>query len=282
MILNEKRISIQSNLNSYLQEIGKYPVLTRNEETRYFEKMKTGDQEVRSFLIKCNLKLVVNIAKHYTFYNVSMMDLIQEGNLGLLKAIDKFDCTRGFKFSTYASQWIMQYITRFIQEKSTNIHLPAHLFEKRNRLYRLHNQLRNELKREPSIKELSAKSTLSIEQINAIMALNTHTISIDTPIDDENDTCLLDLIEDKTSLSPTQAFEYTYLKENIAHCLQSLNDREKDIIMHRFALFGYDYKTLEEMGEKYHITRERVRQIECTALRKLATKKEIKILHSNI
>ena len=264
--------SIRGNVQSYLNSIGDFPRLTQEDEVACFQKIEAGDQEAKEYFIDCNLKLVVNIAKQYHQYRVPFMDLIQEGNLGLIRAVEKFDYRKGFKFSTYATQWIKQYITRYILDKEKMIHIPVHVAESEFKVRKAIDHLSKELQREPSLEEIAKHCGMKVEQIRELLDLTQPTVSIDAQIDEDGDTSLGDMLCDDHQLTPEQEAEVTNMKEIIQKSLHVLTQREKDVITMRFGLDGGSSMTLEDIGKRYGITRERVRQIENKAMRKLASK----------
>lgn len=264
--------SIRGNVQSYLNHIGDFPRLTHEEEMECFKKIETGDKEAKDYFINCNLKLVVNIAKQYNHYRAPFMDLIQEGNLGLIRAVEKFDYRKGFKFSTYATQWIKQYITRYILDKEKMIHIPVHVAESEFKVRKAIDHLSKELQREPSQEEIAKQCGMKVEQVRELMNLNQATVSIDAQIDDDGDTSLGDMLSDETNLTPAQVADSLYMKEIIQKSLHVLGERERDVIVMRYGLNGDQPMTLEDIGKIYGITRERVRQIESKAMRKLASR----------
>lgn len=261
------------NVKHYLQTIGEYATLSQGEEVALCEKMKDGDIDAKDTFIRCNLKLVVSIAKQYSRYRVPFMDLIQEGNLGLIRAVDKFDYTLGYKFSTYATQWIRQYITRYIMDKSNMIHIPVHVMENEFKLRKLIDQLNKQLQSVPSLEQIVEASGMSQEKVVELLNLIQDPVSMDMQIDEDGDTSLVDMIADTSISTPYESAEETFIKENISKSLLVLNERERVVIMKRFGLDGGNPMTLEEIGKFYGITRERIRQIESKAMRKLKTPK---------
>lgn len=264
--------SIRGNVQSYLNHIGDFARLTQEEEVECFKKMEEGDPSAKEYFINCNLKLVVNIAKQYHHYRVPFMDLIQEGNLGLIRAVEKFDYRKGFKFSTYATQWIKQYITRYILDKEKMIHIPVHVAENEFKVRKAIDHLSKEFQREPTMDEIANHCQMKVEQVRELLDLNQATVSIDAQIDDDGDTSLGDMLSDESHLTPAQTAENVYMKEIIQKSLHVLNERERDVIIMRYGLDGGQAMTLEDIGKIYGITRERVRQIESKAMRKLASR----------
>ena len=274
--------SIRGNVQSYLRSIGGYPRLTHEEEIEYFKKIEEGDENAKEYFIDCNLKLVVNIAKQFNRYNVPFMDLIQEGNLGLIRAVEKFDYRKGFKFSTYATQWIRQYITRYILDKEKIIHIPVHIAESKFKIRKAIDRLMKELQREPTIEEIAKDCNMTPEEVRDLMGLTQTTVSIDAQIDEDGDTSLGDMLSDEATLTPQQNADAMYMKETVQKSLSVLKERERDVIIRRYGLNGETPMTLEDIGKIYGITRERVRQIENKAMRKLGSrnvKEELKDLY---
>lgn len=264
---------LSDNVKRYLQMIGEYPTLSQEEEIALCKKIKEGNVDAKDRFIRCNLKLVVSVAKQYSHYGVPLMDLIQEGNLGLIKAIDKFDYTLGYKFSTYGIQWIRQYISRYIMDKGNMIHIPVHVMENEFKVRRAIDTLKKEYQREPSLEELAKETGFSKERIMELLNLIQDPISIDMQIDEEGDTSLGDMIADSSIDAPNTAANGNFIHEDIEKSLAILNERERCVIIKRFGLDGSDPMTLEDIGKIYGITRERVRQIESRAMRKLKTPK---------
>lgn len=264
--------TIRGNVQSYLNSIGGYPRLTHEEEIAYFKRIEEGDKDAKEYFINCNLKLVVNIAKQYHHYQIPFMDLIQEGNLGLIRAVEKFEWRKGFKFSTYATQWIRQYITRYILDKEKIIHIPVHVAESEFKVRKTIDHLMKELQREPTIEEIAKECNMSCTQVYELMGFAQSTVSIDAQIDDDSDTSLGDMLSDEGTMTPQQNADNVYIKETVQKSLSILKDREKDVIIRRYGLNGEAPMTLEDIGKIYGITRERVRQIESKAMRKLGSK----------
>lgn len=253
----------------YLKEIGGYPLLTIEEEIELAKRISEGDENAKQILAESNLRLVVSIAKRYVGRGLSFLDLIQEGNLGLIKAVDKFDYTKGYKFSTYATWWIRQAITRSIADQSRTIRIPVHMSEVINKTYRVSRSLLQELGREPSEQELADAMNLPIEKVREILKVSADPISLDTPIGEEDDSHLGDFIKDDTIVGPEDAAAYSVLQDQIAKLLDTLTDREQRVLILRFGLKDGRTRTLEEVGKEFNVTRERIRQIEAKALRKL-------------
>ena len=253
----------------YLKEIGSYPLLSIAEEIEYAKKIEAGDEHAKKILAESNLRLVVSIAKRYVGRGLSFLDLIQEGNLGLIKAVDKFDYSKGYKFSTYATWWIRQAITRSIADQSRTIRIPVHMSEVINKTYRVSRNLLQELGREPTEQELADAMELPIEKIREILKVSSDPISLDTPIGEEDDSHLGDFIKDDTIMGPEEAASYSVLQDQISKLLDTLTEREQRVLILRFGLKDGRSRTLEEVGKEFNVTRERIRQIEAKALRKL-------------
>lgn len=253
----------------YLTEIGKYPLLTAEEEVSIAKRIEEGDLTANMELAQSNLRLVVSIAKKYIGRGMAFLDLIQEGNLGLMKAVEKFDYTKGFKFSTYATWWIRQAITRSISDQSRTIRIPVHMSEVINKTYRVSRNLLQELGREPTEEEIAEEMDLPVEKVREVRKISSDPISLDTPIGEEDDSHLGDFIHDETIVGPEEAASYTALQEQIDKLLDTLTDREKRVLILRFGLENGKTHTLEEVGQEFNVTRERIRQIEAKALRKL-------------
>ena len=264
-------LSIMSDdpVKIYLKEIGNYPLLSMEEEVELAKKIAQGDQDASDRLTESNLRLVVSIAKKYVGRGLSFLDLIQEGNLGLIKAVDKFDYTKGYKFSTYATWWIRQAITRSIADQSRTIRIPVHMSEVINKAYRVSRSLLQELGREPTEEEIAAEMNLPVEKVREIMKISADPISLDTPIGEEDDSHLGDFIKDDTIMGPEEAATYTMLQDQIKKLLTTLSEREQRVLVLRFGLLDGRTRTLEEVGKEFNVTRERIRQIEAKALRKL-------------
>lgn len=262
----------------YLKEIGKYPLLTMADEVELAKRIIDGDELAKQCLAESNLRLVVSIAKRYVGRGLSFLDLIQEGNLGLIKAVEKFDYTKGYKFSTYATWWIRQAITRSIADQSRTIRIPVHMSEVINKTYRISRNLLQDLGREPTDQELADAMNLPIEKIREIIKVSADPISLDTPIGEEDDSHLGDFISDDTVMGPEDAASYTILKDQITRLLDTLTDREQRVLTMRFGLKDGRSRTLEEVGKEFNVTRERIRQIEAKALRKLRHPSRAKML----
>lgn len=264
-----KGISIDDPVRMYLKEIGKIPLLKPHEEIEYAKRMLEGDEIAKQRLVEANLRLVVSIAKRYVGRGMLFLDLIQEGNLGLIKAVEKFDYERGFKFSTYATWWIRQAITRAIADQARTIRIPVHMVETINKLIRVSIQLLQELGRDPKPEEIAKEMDMSEEKVREIMKIAQDPVSLETPIGEEEDSHLGDFIPDEDALAPAEAAAYSLLKDQIEEVLGSLNEREQKVLKLRFGLEDGRARTLEEVGKEFDVTRERIRQIEAKALRKL-------------
>ena len=264
-----KGISIDDPVRMYLKEIGKIPLLKPHEEIEYAKRMLEGDEIAKQRLVEANLRLVVSIAKRYVGRGMLFLDLIQEGNLGLIKAVEKFDYERGFKFSTYATWWIRQAITRAIADQARTIRIPVHMVETINKLIRVSRQLLQELGRDPKPEEIAKEMDMSEEKVREIMKIAQDPVSLETPIGEEEDSHLGDFIPDEDALAPAEAAAYSLLKDQIEEVLGSLNEREQKVLKLRFGLEDGRARTLEEVGKEFDVTRERIRHIEAKALRKL-------------
>ena len=264
-----KGISIDDPVRMYLKEIGKIPLLKPHEEVELAKRMLEGDEIAKQRLVEANLRLVVSIAKRYVGRGMLFLDLIQEGNLGLIKAVEKFDYVRGFKFSTYATWWIRQAITRAIADQARTIRIPVHMVETINKLIRVSRQLLQELGRDPKPEEIAKEMEMSEEKVREIMKIAQDPVSLETPIGEEEDSHLGDFIPDEDALAPAEAAAYPLLKDQIEEVLGSLNEREQKVLKLRFGLEDGRARTLEEVGKEFDVTRERIRQIEAKALRKL-------------
>ena len=264
-----KGISIDDPVRMYLKEIGKIPLLKPHEEIEYAKRMLEGDEIAKQRLVEANLRLVVSIAKRYVGRGMLFLDLIQEGNLGLIKAVEKFDYERGFKFSTYATWCIRQAITRAIADQARTIRIPVHMVETINKLIRVSRQLLQELGRDPKPEEIAKEMDMSEEKVREIMKIAQDPVSLETPIGEEEDSHLGDFIPDEDALAPAEAAAYSLLKDQIEEVLGSLNEREQKVLKLRFGLEDGRARTLEEVGKEFDVTRERIRQIEAKALRKL-------------
>jgi len=264
-----KGISVDDPVRMYLKEIGKIPLLTADEEIELAKRMEDGDEEAKKRLAEANLRLVVSIAKRYVGRGMLFLDLIQEGNLGLMKAVEKFDYRKGFKFSTYATWWIRQAITRAIADQARTIRIPVHMVETINKLVRVQRQLVQELGRDPSPEEIAREMNMEVEKVREIMKIAQEPVSLETPIGEEEDSHLGDFIEDDNALAPQDAATFTMLREQLIGVLDSLTPREQKVLKLRFGLDDGRARTLEEVGKEFDVTRERIRQIEAKALRKL-------------
>ena len=262
-------VSLEDPVRMYLKEIGKIPLLGMEDEVELAKKMELGDPEARKRLAESNLRLVVSIAKRYVGRGMQFLDLIQEGNLGLIKAVEKFDYTKGYKFSTYATWWIRQAITRAIADQARTIRIPVHMVETINRLVRTSRQLLQELGREPTTEEIAARLDLPVERVSEIMKMSQEPVSLETPIGEEEDSHLGDFIQDDNVLVPQDAAAFTLLHEQLMEVLLTLTEREQKVLRLRFGLDDGRPRTLEEVGKQFNVTRERIRQIEAKALRKL-------------
>ena len=261
--------NVDDPVRMYLKEIGKVQLLSMEEESELAERMANGDESARKRLAEANLRLVVSIAKKYVGRGMLFLDLIQEGNMGLIKAVEKFDYTKGFKFSTYATWWIRQAITRAIADQARTIRVPVHMVETINKLIRVKRQLLQQLGREATPEELSREMELPIERISEIEKIAQEPISIDTPIGEEEDSHLGDFIPDDDAPAPAESAAFTLLREQLVDVLQTLTPREEKVLKLRFGLDDGKARTLEEVGREFNVTRERIRQIEAKALRKL-------------
>ena len=264
-----KGISIDDPVRMYLKEIGKIPLLKPHEEVELAKRMLEGDEMAKQRLVEANLRLVVSIAKRYVGRGMLFLDLIQEGNLGLIKAVEKFDYVKGFKFSTYATWWIRQAITRAIADQARTIRIPVHMVETINKLIRVSRQLLQELGRDPKPEEIAKEMEMTEEKVREIMKIAQDPVSLETPIGEEEDSHLGDFIPDDDAPAPAEAAAYSLLKEQIEEVLGSLNEREQKVLKLRFGLEDGRARTLEEVGKEFNVTRERIRQIEAKALRKL-------------
>ena len=264
-----KDLNINDPVRMYLKEIGQIKLLTMEEELELADRIIEGDEEAKTILAEANLRLVVSIAKRYVGRGMLFLDLIQEGNIGLMKAVDKFDVSKGYKFSTYATWWIRQAITRAIADQARTIRVPVHMVETINKLNRAHRQLTLELNREPSDEELAKKLNLSVDKIREIYKISQEPVSLETPIGEEEDSHLGDFVPDERNMSPEDYTTNEMLKDEISEILLTLTDREEKVIRLRFGLDDGKPRTLEEVGKIFNVTRERIRQIEAKALRKL-------------
>lgn len=262
-------VAIDDPVRMYLKEIGRVPLLTPEEEIELAKRIEKGDVEAKRRLAEANLRLVVSIAKRYVGRGMLFLDLIQEGNLGLLKAVEKFDYRKGYKFSTYATWWIRQAITRAIADQARTIRIPVHMVETINRLVRVQRQLLQELGRDPLPEEIAEEMGISVDRVREIMKIAQEPVSLETPIGEEEDSHLGDFIEDQDAPSPADAASFSLLREQLEEVLETLTPREKKVLRLRFGLEDGRARTLEEVGQTFGVTRERIRQIEAKALRKL-------------
>ena len=262
-------ISIDDPVRMYLKEIGKVPLLTADEEIELAKRMEQGDEEAKKRLSEANLRLVVSIAKRYVGRGMLFLDLIQEGNLGLIKAVEKFDYRKGYKFSTYATWWIRQAITRAIADQARTIRIPVHMVETINKVIRVSRQLLQELGHDPSPEEIAEEMNMPVDKVREILKIAQEPVSLETPIGEEEDSHLGDFIPDEGASEPSEAASYTLLKEQLVSVLSTLTPREEKVLKLRFGLEDGRTRTLEEVGKEFNVTRERIRQIEAKALRKL-------------
>ncbi len=264
-----KDIKINDPVRMYLKEIGRIPLLTSDEEFEYARRAVDGDEEAKRILAESNLRLVVSIAKRYVGRGMLFLDLIQEGNIGLMKAVDKFDPEKGYKFSTYATWWIRQAITRALADQARTIRVPVHMVETINKLARVQRQLTQDLNREPTDEEIAKKLGISVDKVREVYKISQDPVSLETPIGEEDDSHLGDFIRDERTVSPEEYATEELLKEELASVLLTLTDREEKVLRLRFGLDDGQCRTLEEVGQIFGVTRERIRQIEAKALRKL-------------
>lgn len=262
-------VSIEDPVRMYLKEIGKVPLLSAEEEIELAKRMENGDERAKKRLAEANLRLVVSIAKRYVGRGMLFLDLIQEGNLGLIKAVEKFDYRKGYKFSTYATWWIRQAITRAIADQARTIRIPVHMVETINKLIRVSRQLLQELGREPQPEEIAKEMNMSVDRVREILKISQEPVSLETPIGEEEDSHLGDFIQDDNVPVPADAAAFTLLKEQLVEVLGTLTEREQKVLRLRFGLDDGRARTLEEVGKEFNVTRERIRQIEAKALRKL-------------
>ncbi len=262
-------VSIEDPVRMYLKEIGKVPLLSADEEVELAKRMEEGDSDAKKRLAEANLRLVVSIAKRYVGRGMLFLDLIQEGNLGLIKAVEKFDYRKGYKFSTYATWWIRQAITRAIADQARTIRIPVHMVETINKLIRVQRQLLQELGREPYPEEIAKEMQLPVERVREIQKISQEPVSLETPIGEEEDSHLGDFIQDDNVPVPAEAAAFTLLREQLSEVLDTLTEREQKVLRLRFGLDDGRARTLEEVGKEFDVTRERIRQIEAKALRKL-------------
>lgn len=264
-----KGVSTEDPVRMYLKEIGNVPLLTTEQEVELAKRVEAGDEEAKKQLTEANLRLVVSIAKKYVGRGMPFLDLIQEGNMGLMKAVDKFDYTKGYKFSTYATWWIRQAITRGIADTGRTIRVPVHMVETINKTLRMTRTLLQELGREPTPEEVAERLNVSVSRVREVLKISRDPVSLDTPIGEEDDSHLGDFIEDDSALSPADSAAFSMLRAELATALESLTDRERQVVKLRFGLEDGRARTLEEVGKEFNVTRERIRQIEAKALRKL-------------
>ena len=262
-------VSTEDPVRMYLKEIGNVPLLTTEQEVELAKRVEAGDEEAKKQLTEANLRLVVSIAKKYVGRGMPFLDLIQEGNMGLMKAVDKFDYTKGYKFSTYATWWIRQAITRGIADTGRTIRVPVHMVETINKTLRMTRTLLQELGREPTPEEVAERLNVSVSRVREVLKISRDPVSLDTPIGEEDDSHLGDFIEDDSALSPADSAAFSILRAELATALESLTDRERQVVKLRFGLEDGRARTLEEVGKEFNVTRERIRQIEAKALRKL-------------
>ena len=264
-----KDMSVNDNVRMYLKEIGKISLLSLEEEQELSRRVAEGDEQAKNILAESNLRLVVSIAKRYVGRGLLFLDLIQEGNIGLMKAVEKFDYDKGYKFSTYATWWIRQAITRALADQARTIRVPVHMVETINKMARIERQMTLELNREPTDAELAKKMGLSVDKIVEIRKISQDPVSLETPIGEEDDSHLGDFLADERTMSPEEFATYEILKDELREVLDTLTVREKEVLELRFGLFDGSSHTLEEVGKQFKVTRERIRQIEAKALRKL-------------
>ena len=262
-------VSTEDPVRMYLKEIGNVPLLTTEQEVELAKRVEAGDEEAKKQLTEANLRLVVSIAKKYVGRGIPFLDLIQEGNMGLIKAVEKFDYAKGFKFSTYATWWIRQAITRGIADTGRTIRVPVHMVETINKTLRMTRTLLQELGREPTPEEVAERLNVSVSRVREVLKISRDPVSLDTPIGEEDDSHLGDFIEDDSALSPADSAAFSMLRAELATALESLTDRERQVVKLRFGLEDGRARTLEEVGKEFNVTRERIRQIEAKALRKL-------------
>ncbi len=262
-------VSTEDPVRMYLKEIGNVPLLSGEEEVELARRVEEGDEEAKRKLTEANLRLVVSIAKKYVGRGMPFLDLIQEGNMGLMKAVDKFDYTKGYKFSTYATWWIRQAITRGIADTGRTIRVPVHMVETINKTLRMTRTLLQDLGREPMPEEVAERLNVPVSRVREVLKISRDPVSLDTPIGEEDDSHLGDFIEDDTALSPSDSAAFSMLRAELSTALESLTDRERQVVRLRFGLEDGRARTLEEVGKEFNVTRERIRQIEAKALRKL-------------
>ncbi len=271
-------MSLNDPVRMYLKEIGKIPLLSMEEEIEIAKRMAEGDEEAQNHMVEANLRLVVSIAKRYVGRGLPFLDLIQEGNLGLIKAVGKFDYTKGYKFSTYATWWIRQSISRAIADHARTIRIPVHMVETINRVSRASHELVQDLGRDPTTSEIAKKLNISTEKVEEIMRVAQEPISLETPVGEEDDSHLGDFIQDELASEPADVASYMLLREQLAGVLKTLTPREEKVLCLRYGLIDGKMHTLEEVGDEFQVTRERIRQIEAKALRKLRHPSRSKIL----
>ncbi len=264
-----KDVNINDPVRMYLKEIGRISLLSNEEEMNISMRIADGDEDAKRILAESNLRLVVSIAKRYVGRGLLFLDLIQEGNIGLMKAVDKFDYDKGYKFSTYATWWIRQAITRALADQARTIRVPVHMVETINKMVRVQRQMTLELNREPSEEEIAKKMGISVDKVREVIKISQEPVSLETPIGEEDDSHLGDFLKDESSLSPEEYTENEILKEEIKEVLQTLQPREQEVLELRFGLSDGTCHTLEDVGKRFNVTRERIRQIEAKALRKL-------------
>ena len=265
----EDNINVDDHIRMYLKEIGKIELISAQEEVRLAKLIENGDEYAKNKLTESNLRLVVSIAKRYIGRGMNLLDLIQEGNLGLIKAVEKFDYRKGYKFSTYATWWIRQAITRSIADQARTIRIPVHMIETINKLIRISRQLLQDNGHEPTPEEIAQEMQLPVEKVNEILKISQEPVSLETPLGDEDDTHLADFLPDDESASPSSLADVELLKQEISKVLDTLDEREANVVRMRYGLDGYKSHTLEEVGLAFNVTRERIRQIEAKAIRKL-------------
>ena len=273
IILDDEDITKDVNINDpvrmYLKEIGRISLLSNAEEMEISQRVADGDEDAKRILAESNLRLVVSIAKRYVGRGLLFLDLIQEGNIGLMKAVEKFDYDKGYKFSTYATWWIRQAITRALADQARTIRVPVHMVETINKMARIQRQMTLELNREPTEEEIAKKMGISVDKVREVIKISQEPVSLETPIGEEDDSHLSDFIKDKSSMSPEEYATNEILKEEIKNVLMTLQEREQEVLELRFGLVDGTCHTLEEVGKRFNVTRERIRQIEAKALRKL-------------
>lgn len=262
-------VGLSDSVRMYLKEMGKYPLMTAEQEVECAKKIEQGDAAAKEELAEANLRLVVSIAKKYLGRGMSFLDLIQEGNIGLMKAVERFDYRKGYKFSTYATWWIKQAITRAIADQARTIRIPVHMVDTINKVMRAQRELLNELGREPELDEIADRMGLTSEKVNEVLKLAQEPVSLETPIGEEEDSHLGDFIQDEHIATPVQAATNTLLREKLIEVMDSLSDREKKVLIMRYGLDDGKERTLEEVGKEFNVTRERIRQIEAKALWKI-------------